>query len=77
MAPISRENIRLIGQLSTVGLSFVFALVIGFWAGRLLDGWLGTNPWLSLLGFCFGVAAGIVNVYRVMRLAGPSRKPPS
>lgn len=77
MAPISRENIRLIGQLSTVGLSFVFALVIGFWGGRLLDGWLGTDPWLSLVGFFFGLAAGIVNVYRVMRLAGPSGKPRS
>lgn len=77
MAPISRENIRLIGQLSTVGLSFVFALVIGFWGGRLLDGWLGTAPWLSLAGFFFGLAAGIVNVYRVMRLAGPSGKPRS
>ncbi len=26
----SSENIRLIGQLSTVGLSFVFALVLSF-----------------------------------------------
>ena len=41
MAPISGENIRLIGQLSTLGLSFVFALVIGFGGGYLLDGWLG------------------------------------
>lgn len=75
MPPISRENIRLIGQLSTVGLSFVFALVLGFGGGYLIDGWLGTSPWLSLLGFFFGLAAGIVNVYRVMRLAGASGKP--
>jgi ATP synthase protein I len=70
MAPISRENIRLIGQLSTVGLSFVFALVIGFGGGFVLDGWLGTKPWLTFLGFFVGLAAGILNVYRVMLLAG-------
>jgi ATP synthase protein I len=75
MAPISRENIRLIGQLSTVGLSFVFALVIGFGGGLLLDRWLGTKPWLTFLGFFVGLAAGILNVYRVMQLAGrPQQK---
>jgi ATP synthase protein I len=67
---MSRENIRLIGQLSTVGLSFVFALVIGFGGGYYLDRWLGTSPWLTFLGFFVGLAAGIVNVYRVMQLAG-------
>jgi ATP synthase protein I len=75
MAPISREDIRLIGQLSTVGLSFVFALVIGFGGGYFLDGWLGTSPWLTFFGFFLGMAAGILNVYRVMQLAGKSTRP--
>lgn len=66
---LSRDNIRLIGQLSTVGLSFVFALVIGFGGGYFLDQWLGTSPWLTFIGFFFGLAAGIINVYRVMQLA--------
>ncbi len=77
MAPISGENIRLIGQLSTLGLSFVFALVIGFGGGYLLDNWLGSTPWLSFLGFFVGLAAGILNVYRVMQIAGSSRTPKS
>jgi F0F1-type ATP synthase assembly protein I len=72
---ISRENIRLIGQLSTVGLSFVMAIVLGFGGGYLLDGWLGTAPWLTFLGFFVGIAAGVTNVYRVMQLA--NQKPPS
>jgi ATP synthase protein I len=75
VAPISGENFRLIGQLSTLGLSFVFALVIGFGGGYLLDNWLGSTPWLSFLGFFVGLAAGILNVYRVMQIAGSSRKP--
>lgn len=66
---ISRENIRLIGQLSTLGMSFVLAIVMGFGGGYLLDQWLGTSPWLTLLGFLVGIAAAIVNVYRVMKLA--------
>jgi F0F1-type ATP synthase assembly protein I len=73
MVVISRENIRLIGQLSTVGLSFVLAIVMGFGGGYLLDGWLGTSPWLTFLGFFVGIAAGVTNVYRVMQLA--TKKP--
>jgi ATP synthase protein I len=55
--------VRAIGALSTVGLSFVFAIAIGFGAGYLLDLWLGTH-WIWLPGFLLGVAAAIVNVYR-------------
>jgi ATP synthase protein I len=66
---ISREYAQLVGQLMTVGLAFVFALVIGFAGGYLLDQWLGTKPWLSFLGFFLGLAAGILNVYRIMQLA--------
>lgn len=66
----SPDTWKLIGQLSTVGMSFVLAIVMGFGGGYLLDGWLGTRPWLSFLGFFLGLAAGILNVYRVMELSG-------
>jgi F0F1-type ATP synthase assembly protein I len=63
----------MLGQLSTVGMSFVLALVMGFGAGYWLDGVLGTRPWLSFLGFVLGVGAGVLNVYRVFQATtGPS-----
>jgi ATP synthase protein I len=58
---------RMLGQLSTVGLSFVMALALGFGAGYWLDGQLGTTPWLAFVGFFLGLAAGVLNVYRVMQ----------
>ena len=69
MTPTSPTTWQLIGQMSTIGMSFVFALVLGFGGGYWLDGLLGTKPWLSFLGFFLGLAAGILNVYRVMQLA--------
>ena len=69
MAPTSPTTLQLIGQLSTIGLSFVFALVIGFGAGYWLDGVLGTKPWLSFVGFFLGFAAGVLNVCRVLQLS--------
>jgi len=58
------DTVRTLGALSTVGFSFVLAIVIGTWFGWLLDGWLGTAPWMLLLFFFLGLAAGVLNVYR-------------
>jgi ATP synthase protein I len=58
------DTVRQIGALSTVGLSFVLAIVIGTGAGVMLDRWLGTSPWMFFLFFVFGLAAGVLNVYR-------------
>jgi ATP synthase protein I len=60
----SSETAQSIGALSTVGLSFVLAIVLGSWFGYLLDKWFGTGPWFFLLFFVLGMVAGIVNVYR-------------
>ena len=60
----SAESMRAIGALSTVGLSFVFAIAIGAALGWYLDKALGTAPWMFFLFFVIGVAAGILNVYR-------------
>jgi F0F1-type ATP synthase assembly protein I len=70
----SPSSLRLIGQLSTVGLSFVLALVMGFGGGYWLDGRLGTGPWLAFLGFFVGLLAGVLNVYRVMQAASSAEK---
>ncbi len=74
MAPTSPTTWQLIGQLSTIGMSFVFALALGFAAGYWLDNTLGTRPWLSFIGFFFGLAAGVLNVYRVLKLSNAASK---
>jgi F0F1-type ATP synthase assembly protein I len=65
MAKNPGEILRTVGALSTVGLSFVLAIVIGTAFGWWLDGQLGTSPWLFFLFFFLGLAAGILNVYRI------------
>lgn len=57
----------MIGALSTVGLSFVVAIVLGVAAGVWLDRTAGTSPWGFLIGFALGMTAGILNVYRATR----------
>ena len=68
MIPLPRaDTVKILGQLSTMGFSFVLALVMGFGGGLWLDGRLGTKPWLTLFGFVAGLAAGVLNVVRIMK----------
>jgi ATP synthase protein I len=55
---------RSIGALSSVGLSFVFSVIIGAAIGYLLMRYAGLGPWVFFFFFVIGVAAGILNVYR-------------
>jgi ATP synthase protein I len=47
------------------GVEVVSALGVGIFLGYVLDRWLGTWPWLFLLFFVLGGAAGVLNVYRL------------
>lgn len=47
------------------GVEVFSALVVGIGLGWFLDRWLGTWPWLFLLFFVIGSAAGVMNVYRL------------
>ena len=60
---------RTVGELGTLGLSFVFALVIGTWAGLWVDRTFGLSPWGMLVGFVLGFAAAVLNVVRITRRA--------
>ena len=53
-----------LGFAMRIGVELVAALIIGVAIGYFLDQWLGTKPWLMLLGFVFGSAAGFLGVYR-------------
>ena len=55
---------------SKLGIAFkmstelVAAVLVGTIIGFILDNWFGTKPWLILIFFFVGVAAGIYNVVK-------------
>jgi ATP synthase protein I len=55
------------GLAFRIGVELVSALAVAVGIGWLLDVWLGTRPWLLLVFILLGMAAGILNVYRVTR----------
>ena len=47
-----------------IGVELVAAIIVGVGMGWLLDWWLGTGPWLLVLFFLLGAAAGILKAIR-------------
>lgn len=55
------------GQAFRIAAELVSGLIVGLGIGWGLDAWLGTKPWLLILFFLLGAAAGILNVYRATK----------
>ena len=60
---------RSLGMLATVGLTFVVATAGATIAGYYADRWMGTSPWLTLLGLMIGIAAGFRDLFRSIKKA--------
>ena len=65
-----RRGVRQLGVLSGVGLTLVISTVLGLWGGYVLDRWLGSAPWLMLVGLFLGIASGFVNLFRAAGIFG-------
>ena len=50
-----------------VGTELVVATMVGVFLGYLLDRYLGTRPWLMVVGVVIGAIAGFLNVYRFVQ----------
>ncbi len=61
---------RQLAGLSSLGITFAASIAIGAAIGIALDRWLGTSPWLTFLFFCFGVAAGFLNLLKDLKRWG-------
>ena len=62
------ENIEkkgvFLGNAFKLGTELVAAVAVGTIIGFILDSWFGTKPWLIIIFFFLGAAAGMLNVVR-------------
>lgn len=65
---------------SAMGIAFriatdlVAAVAVGTAIGYGLDWWLGTKPWLMMVFFMLGSAAGVLNVIRIANATAESAR---
>ena len=60
----SEKKGSFMGNAFKLGTELVTAVAVGTIIGFILDSWLGTKPWLIIIFFFLGTAAGILNVIR-------------
>ena len=62
-----RARGRAFGQATKIAVELVVGIAVGLFIGRLLDGFLGTAPWLMIVFLVLGFAAGLTNIVRTAR----------
>ena len=55
------------GNAFKLGTELVAAVAVGTIIGFILDSWFGTKPWLIIIFFFLGAAAGMLNVIRAAK----------
>ena len=58
------KNASFMGNAFRLGTELVAAVVVGTIIGFILDTWFDTKPWLIIIFFFLGAAAGMLNVIR-------------
>ncbi len=54
-------------QLVNLGTLLFACVAVGLAVGYFGDRWLGTSPWLLLIGLAFGIGAAAVNFIRTIK----------
>ena len=54
----------LLGIAFKMSTELVAAVLVGTIIGFIFDSWFGTKPWLIIIFFFLGAAAGMLNVFR-------------
>ena len=60
----SEKRGSFMGSAFKLGTELVSAVAVGTIIGFLLDSWFDTKPWLIIIFFFLGAAAGMLNVIR-------------
>ena len=60
----SEKRGSFMGSAFKLGTELIAAVAVGTIIGFILDNWFDTKPWLIIIFFFLGTAAGILNVIR-------------
>jgi ATP synthase protein I len=60
----SKIPLRKWAELSSLVLTLPSSIAVGLFMGYYLDKWFKTQPWLLIIFTLFGVASGLLSLFR-------------
>jgi ATP synthase protein I len=67
--------LRQLLQYSAIGLEMGFAVAIGGVMGYVMDRWLGTQPWLTLVFLILGIVAAFRSLFNLAKRIERNKNP--
>jgi ATP synthase protein I len=61
-----QSSLTAAGPVAAASYSLIGAIVLLGGAGYFADGWLGTSPWLLIIGLLLGIVVGFYELVRVV-----------
>ncbi|MGD9712259.1 MAG: AtpZ/AtpI family protein [Thermomicrobiales bacterium] len=74
-SPVDNDDARAAGVAAGLGCSIVVSIIFCIVGGILLDEWLDTSPWLTLIGVALGLFAAGYQLYELAMLGQKDRQP--
>lgn len=59
------QGMKALGLILSAGFTMATAVAVGYFSGSWLDSYFGTKPWLTLVMFLLGTAAGLKSLYNL------------
>lgn len=59
-----RQLLEALGTVGNVGIGMVAAAAVGLIGGRLIDNWLDSGPWATVIGVFLGLISGLWSAYK-------------
>ena len=72
--PQKRSTASGAGEYLGHGLTWAASTLLFLWLGSKADAWLGTEPWLTLIGAFLGAGAGFYHMYHHLVVAPRDRE---
>ncbi len=57
------QGYKALGLFLSAGMTMAASVLVGYYLGSWLDKYFGTKPWLTVIMFLLGTAAGLKSLY--------------
>ena len=62
----NKELFNGINTAATIGFYMLSSVIVGIFLGRMVDRYLGSGPWATIIGIVLGMLAGMWAIYKTV-----------